>query len=167
MIDAGRPYGGDDERNGGNRAVLPYPGIEPGRISGEMRRLKELSGLSFTKLAARTHYSRSSWERFLNGKKPVPREAIEQFASALGGDAQSLLVLGRTPGGSRGPDRAPAPRGRHNPPVSVRLFAAGVALGALTAAAVVLVVHQGRTARTPRGGCRCLSGIPGVPRVPG
>lgn len=61
------------------------------RVAGEMRRLKEVSGLSFSKLAARTHYSRSSWERFLNGKKPVPRAAVEQFASALGDEAGSLL----------------------------------------------------------------------------
>ncbi|MFF4522656.1 helix-turn-helix domain-containing protein [Streptomyces bluensis] len=48
-----------------------------------MRRLKELPGLSFAKLAARTHYSRSTREGFLNGKRPVPREAVEQFASAV------------------------------------------------------------------------------------
>ncbi|MFF7263596.1 helix-turn-helix domain-containing protein [Streptomyces sp. NPDC008159] len=62
-------------------------------IAGEMRRLKKQSGLSFAKLAARTHYSRSSWERFLNGKKPVPREAVEQFASVMGDWAGALLLM--------------------------------------------------------------------------
>ncbi|WP_338898054.1 helix-turn-helix transcriptional regulator [Streptomyces sp. TG1A-60] len=86
-------------------------------IAVEMRRLKESSGLSFAKLAARTHYSRSSWERFLNGKKPVPREAVEQFASAVGAGAGSLLLM-EEPGGNHLPRRRrpAATAAREGPP---------------------------------------------------
>ncbi|WP_143664588.1 helix-turn-helix transcriptional regulator, partial [Streptomyces sp. NRRL B-24572] len=44
-----------------------------------MRAVKERSGLSYGRLAAKTHYSRSSWERFLNGKQLPSRVAVEQF----------------------------------------------------------------------------------------
>ncbi|MGK5632136.1 helix-turn-helix domain-containing protein, partial [Streptomyces sp. URMC 123] len=58
-----------------------------------LRRLKDRSELSLAALAARTSYSRSSWERYLNGKKLPPREAVEELATICGADATRLLVL--------------------------------------------------------------------------
>ncbi|GAA5701331.1 hypothetical protein AQJ43_25445 [Streptomyces avermitilis] len=153
------------------------------RVAGEMRRLKEVSGLSFSKLAARTHYSRSSWERFLNGKKPVPRAAVEQFASALGDEAGSLLLSGGSapeaapesavagrgltadspadegPAHDRGRNRGGA-RGR---PVTLGAFVAGVAVGALAAAVTGLLSERGAAARRPCDGCICPSAVPRFP----
>ncbi|MFV5998583.1 helix-turn-helix domain-containing protein [Streptomyces sp. NPDC056231] len=63
------------------------------QLASEMRRLKEKSGLSYGRLAAQTHYSRSSWERFLNGKQLPTTVAVEEFATAMGADAGSLLDL--------------------------------------------------------------------------
>ncbi|MEV7865216.1 helix-turn-helix domain-containing protein [Streptomyces sp. NPDC088124] len=59
----------------------------------QLRRLKDRSGLGLTGLAAKTGYSRSSWERYLNGKQPVPRAAVEELARACGADPTRLLVL--------------------------------------------------------------------------
>ncbi|MFD7285041.1 peptidoglycan-binding protein [Streptomyces sp. NPDC059863] len=59
----------------------------------QLRRLKDHSGLGLAALAAKTGYSRSSWERYLNGKQPVPRKAVEELARVCGADATKLLVL--------------------------------------------------------------------------
>ncbi|MGW2865083.1 helix-turn-helix domain-containing protein [Streptomyces sp. NPDC001205] len=59
----------------------------------ELRRIKQASGFSYGQLADRTHYSRSSWERFLNGKQLPSQVAVEQFAAATGADPRPLLTL--------------------------------------------------------------------------
>ncbi|MFD7066192.1 helix-turn-helix domain-containing protein [Streptomyces sp. NPDC059913] len=59
----------------------------------QLRRLKDHSDLSLAALAGRTSYSRSSWERYLNGKKPVPRKAVEELAQVCGTDPTRLVVL--------------------------------------------------------------------------
>ncbi|MDK0520036.1 helix-turn-helix domain-containing protein [Streptomyces sp. ML-6] len=59
----------------------------------QLRRLKDHSELSLASLAGRTSYSRSSWERYLNGKKPVPRKAVEELAQVCGTEPTRLLVL--------------------------------------------------------------------------
>ncbi|MFD8738500.1 helix-turn-helix domain-containing protein [Streptomyces sp. NPDC059618] len=62
-------------------------------LAAELRRLKERSGLSFGRLAGKTHYSRSSWERFLNGKQLPTAVALEEFAAVMEADADFLLGL--------------------------------------------------------------------------
>ncbi|TVL90118.1 peptidoglycan-binding protein [Streptomyces sp. SAJ15] len=59
----------------------------------QLRRLKDRGGLSLSSLATRTGYSRSSWERYLNGKALPPRDAVEGLARAAGADPTRLLVL--------------------------------------------------------------------------
>ncbi|MBC2874766.1 MULTISPECIES: helix-turn-helix domain-containing protein [Streptomyces] len=59
----------------------------------QLRRLKDRSGLSLAALAAKTSYSRSSWERYLNGRQLPPREAVEELARVCGADPARLLVL--------------------------------------------------------------------------
>ncbi|MFI9214079.1 helix-turn-helix domain-containing protein [Streptomyces sp. NPDC053253] len=61
-------------------------------LTAEMRRIKCATELSYGKLAQRTHYSRSSWERFLNQKQLPTRIAVEQFAAASGQDPRPLLM---------------------------------------------------------------------------
>ncbi|MFF3751123.1 helix-turn-helix domain-containing protein [Streptomyces sp. NPDC002018] len=63
------------------------------RLLVQLRRLKDRSGLGLAALAAKTGYSRSSWERYLNGKQPVPRGAVEELARVCGADPTRLLVL--------------------------------------------------------------------------
>ncbi|MDX3246669.1 helix-turn-helix domain-containing protein [Streptomyces sp. ME18-1-4] len=62
-------------------------------LVAELRRLKAASRLSFGRLADRTHYSRSSWERFLNGKQLPTPAAVEQLAAVAGEEAEPLLAL--------------------------------------------------------------------------
>ncbi|MFF9867339.1 helix-turn-helix domain-containing protein [Streptomyces sp. NPDC013953] len=71
----------------------------------QLRRLKDHSGLSLAALAGRTSYSRSSWERYLNGKQPVPRRAVEELARVCATDPTRLVVLHEVAVG----DRAEAP----------------------------------------------------------
>ncbi|MER7466997.1 DUF2690 domain-containing protein [Streptomyces sp. NPDC097981] len=75
--------GGDAPRGDGPR----------GDLFAEMRRIKDASQLSYNRLADKTHYSRSSWERFLNGKQVPTRIAVEEFAAAAGEDPAPLLAL--------------------------------------------------------------------------
>ncbi|MGK5642583.1 helix-turn-helix domain-containing protein [Streptomyces sp. URMC 126] len=59
----------------------------------QLRRLKDRSGLSLAALAAKTSYSRSSWERYLNARQLPPRDAVEELARVCGTDPARLLVL--------------------------------------------------------------------------
>ncbi|MFF9671063.1 helix-turn-helix domain-containing protein [Streptomyces eurythermus] len=95
-----------------------------------LRAVKARTGLSLTGLAERTPYSRSSWERYLNGKKPVPRQAVEALCAMAGEPSARLLALweladaewsGRAR--STGPTAPPVPTA---PPAS-----AGAGTGAL------------------------------------
>ena len=63
------------------------------QLVAQLRRLKDRAGLSLAALAAKTSYSSSSWERYLNGKKPVPRAAAEELAEVCGAPPERLLVL--------------------------------------------------------------------------
>ncbi|MFD4603532.1 helix-turn-helix domain-containing protein [Streptomyces sp. NPDC058464] len=58
-----------------------------------LREAREETGLSFAALAARTTYSKSSWERYLNGKTLPPRDAVETLAKLSGADPVRLLAL--------------------------------------------------------------------------
>jgi DNA-binding transcriptional regulator YiaG len=42
------------------------------RLVTELRRMRERSGLTLAQLAARTHYGKSSWGRWLAGDRPIP-----------------------------------------------------------------------------------------------
>nr|WP_254407111.1 peptidoglycan-binding protein [Streptomyces sp. GMY02] len=55
--------------------------------------MKDRSGFGLAALSVKTSYSRSSWERYLNGKQPVPRAAVEELARVCGADPTPLLVL--------------------------------------------------------------------------
>ncbi|GFH37916.1 helix-turn-helix domain-containing protein [Streptomyces pacificus] len=83
----------------------------------QLRRLKDHSGLSFAALAARTTYSSSSWERWFNGKKRVPRRAVIELAQACGTDPVRLLALHEIAEEARGTDAAASGEGKAGPPV--------------------------------------------------
>ena len=66
----------------------------PARLLTErLRALKDADALSLADIAAATHYSRASWERWLNGKRLITRAALLGFAEAVGADAAPLLLL--------------------------------------------------------------------------
>ncbi|MET8980503.1 peptidoglycan-binding protein [Streptomyces sp. NPDC004539] len=51
---------------------------------GQLRQLKDNSGLSLNRLATRTGYSVSSWERYLNARLLPPPAAVEALAGVAG-----------------------------------------------------------------------------------
>ncbi|MBB1256879.1 helix-turn-helix domain-containing protein, partial [Streptomyces sp. OF3] len=63
------------------------------RLVTEMRRAKDVADLSLSALADATAYSRSSWERCLNGAQLPPRQAVEALATRTGTDRARLLAL--------------------------------------------------------------------------
>ncbi|GAA1916449.1 hypothetical protein GCM10009716_27100 [Streptomyces sodiiphilus] len=62
-------------------------------LAHELRRLRRSSGLTLAALARRTSYSKSSWERYLNGKTVPPKQAVIAFAQAVDVRAEPLLRL--------------------------------------------------------------------------
>jgi tetratricopeptide (TPR) repeat protein/transcriptional regulator with XRE-family HTH domain len=74
----------------------PLPGgLNPAarRLVGELRTLKDEHGLSLAQLSAATHYSRASWERWLNGKRLITAEALTAVATRFGADPVLLATL--------------------------------------------------------------------------
>ncbi|MFC4499663.1 MULTISPECIES: helix-turn-helix domain-containing protein [Streptomyces] len=60
-----------------------------------LRQLKDGTGLSLAALGARTAYSKSSWQRYLNAVQPPPRQAVAalcRVAGLTGADAERHVV---------------------------------------------------------------------------
>ncbi|MFB7594076.1 helix-turn-helix domain-containing protein [Streptomyces sp. NPDC056160] len=61
----------------------------------QLRLLKDGTGLSLVALGARTAYSKSSWQRYLNATQPPPRQAVAalcRVAGLVGADAERHTV---------------------------------------------------------------------------
>ncbi|WP_037860982.1 helix-turn-helix domain-containing protein [Streptomyces sp. NRRL S-340] len=61
----------------------------------QLRLLKDGTGLSLVSLGARTAYSKSSWQRYLNATQPPPRQAVAalcRVAGLAGADAERHTV---------------------------------------------------------------------------
>ncbi|MDT0550659.1 helix-turn-helix domain-containing protein, partial [Streptomyces lonegramiae] len=58
-----------------------------------LREHKDRSGLSIAALAARTGVSKSSWDRYLNGRVTPPKKAVELLAQACGTQPAPLVEL--------------------------------------------------------------------------
>ncbi|MFE4171003.1 helix-turn-helix domain-containing protein [Streptomyces sp. NPDC056909] len=63
------------------------------RLAAELSALRERTGLSLAALAERTPYSKSSWQRYLNGTQPLPRQAVEALCALADEPSVRLLVL--------------------------------------------------------------------------
>lgn len=50
----------------------------------QLRQLKDGTGLSLAALGARTAYSKSSWQRYLNAVQPPPRQAVAALCAVAG-----------------------------------------------------------------------------------
>lgn len=60
-------------------AWQPLPDELPPEVRNfveQLRQLKDGTGLSLAALGARTAYSKSSWQRYLNAVQPPPRQAV-------------------------------------------------------------------------------------------
>ncbi|MBY8340062.1 XRE family transcriptional regulator [Streptomyces spinosirectus] len=57
---------------------------ECARLAEALRELRGRTELSLAALAAKTAYSKSSWERYLNGRKLPPRSAVQALCRVAG-----------------------------------------------------------------------------------
>lgn len=69
------------------------PAPEHVRFAAELRLLRDRTGLSLSGLAAKTAYSRSSWERYLNGRTLPPRQAVRELCQLAGEPEGRALAL--------------------------------------------------------------------------
>ena len=75
------------------------------QLAAALRQLRTETGLSLAGLATKTPYSKSSWERYLNGKTLPPREAVEALCRLAGepeGRCLALWEIAEAEGSGRG-----------------------------------------------------------------
>lgn len=100
----------------------------PGEVRhlvGQLRVLKDRTGLSLAELARRTAYSKSSWQRYLSGGKLPPWAAVQALCRLAGGDQARLLALWELADQAWTPATVPA-----GPPEDGALAAGATAAGA-------------------------------------
>ncbi|WP_327691563.1 XRE family transcriptional regulator [Streptomyces sp. NBC_00461] len=66
---------------------------ERARLATVLRELRAAAGLSMAGLAAKTAYSKSSWERYLNGRTLPPRQAVQELCRLTGEPEGRCLAL--------------------------------------------------------------------------
>ncbi|MET8721569.1 helix-turn-helix domain-containing protein [Streptomyces misionensis] len=74
----------------------PLPGglaSDVRHLVAELRTLKDRAGLSLAVLGGRTPYSKSSWERYLNGKALPPQHAVISLGKLADADPARLVAL--------------------------------------------------------------------------
>ncbi|MFJ2893046.1 helix-turn-helix domain-containing protein [Streptomyces sp. NPDC087305] len=85
------------------------------QLAAALRQLRTETGLSLAGLATKTPYSKSSWERYLNGKTLPPREAVEALCRLAGepeGRCLALWEIAEAEGSGRGATpKAAGPKG--------------------------------------------------------
>ncbi|MFF3751121.1 helix-turn-helix domain-containing protein [Streptomyces sp. NPDC002018] len=62
-------------------------------FASQLRRLVDRSGLSIAAVADRTGYSKTSWERYLNGRLLAPKGAIVALADVTGTNPMHLTTM--------------------------------------------------------------------------
>ncbi|MER6123971.1 DUF2690 domain-containing protein [Streptomyces sp. NPDC001795] len=130
-------------------------------FAGQLRRLVDRSGLSVPAVADRTGYSKTSWERYLNGRLLAPKGAIVALAEVTGTNPVHLTTMWEL--AERAWSRSEL---RHDMTMeAIRISQARSALGESGAATET----EGRAGRTTRS-ATVTSGIAGpagvAPTVP-
>ncbi|MGW0793696.1 helix-turn-helix domain-containing protein [Streptomyces sp. NPDC002692] len=69
------------------------PSPSGARLAIALKQLKQRTGLSLAQLANATTFSKSSWERYLNGKGLPSRSAVKELCRLAGEPADHLLAL--------------------------------------------------------------------------
>ncbi|MDI9831946.1 helix-turn-helix domain-containing protein [Streptomyces sp. KAU_LT] len=137
----------------------PSPSPERARLASALREFKDHTGLSLAGLAAKTTFSKSSWDRYLNGRTLPPREAVRELCRLAGepeGRCLALWEIAESEGSGRAepapppePAPAPAPTEERTPPeqdsahrratlAAVLAAVSAVILGAVAAVALLL-----------------------------
>ncbi|MEU9786257.1 DUF2690 domain-containing protein [Streptomyces phaeochromogenes] len=107
------------------------PSPERARLAASLRDLRARTGLSMVGLAERTAFSKSSWERYLNGKSVPPRDAVRELcrlASEPEGRCLALWEIAESEwSGRAAPAPAPAPAPARRTETAQRTETAAVA----------------------------------------
>ncbi|MFV0134414.1 DUF2690 domain-containing protein [Streptomyces sp. HMX87] len=145
---------------------------ERARLTAALRELKARTGLSLAGLAERTTYSKSSWERYLNGKALPPRRAVRDLCRLAGeadGRCLALWEIAEAEWSGRGtpspppaePVAAPAPAPapprddgrtgarRSRAAVTLLVLLCALAAGSVAVAAVLLARQDGTSRSSP------------------
>ncbi|MER6689818.1 helix-turn-helix domain-containing protein, partial [Streptomyces minutiscleroticus] len=94
------------------QASSPLPSPESARLVLLLRQLRERTGLSLAGLAEATTFSKSSWERYLNGRILPPRGAVKELCRLAGepdGRCLALWEIARAEWGGRAKEATRAP----------------------------------------------------------
>ncbi|MFH0178130.1 helix-turn-helix domain-containing protein [Streptomyces cacaoi] len=89
----------------------PASSPEGARLASALRESRERTGLSLAGLAAKTAFSKSSWERYLNGRALPPRTAVEELCRLAGepvGRCLALWEIAESEWGGRAKEAEPA-----------------------------------------------------------
>ncbi|MFF8642260.1 DUF2690 domain-containing protein [Streptomyces sp. NPDC015345] len=138
---------------------------------GRLRALVDRSGLSIAAVSDRTGYSKTSWERYLNGRLLAPKGAVVALAEVTGTQPVHLITLWEL--AERAWSRSEM---RHDMTMqAIRISQARAALGELGAdaaagtakkspsgAAAPGVAKKGKSARPARNGTAGVGGLTGV-----
>ncbi|MEV7109360.1 XRE family transcriptional regulator [Streptomyces anulatus] len=126
-------------------------------FASQLRRLVDRSGLNINAVADRTGYSKTSWERYLNGRLLAPRGAVVALAEVTGTPQHHLTTMWEL--AERAWSRAEM---RHDMTMeAIRITQARAALGELGTTAPDAPAG-GRSGRSSAGGRHSASGA----RVP-
>ncbi|PCG81167.1 hypothetical protein CIB93_36875, partial [Streptomyces sp. WZ.A104] len=129
-------------------------------FASQLRRLVDRSGLNINAVADRTGYSKTSWERYLNGRLLAPRGAVVALAEVTGTPQHHLTTMWEL--AERAWSRAEM---RHDMTMeAIRITQARAALGELGATAPDAPAG-GRSGRSASGGRHGAAGSGGA-RVP-
>ncbi|NEA62329.1 XRE family transcriptional regulator [Streptomyces sp. SID12488] len=115
-------------------------------FASQLRRLVDRSGLNIAALADRTGYSKTSWERYLNGRLLAPKGAIVALAEVTGTNPVHLTTMWEL--AERAWSRSEM---RHDMTMeAIRISQARAALGEFGATAVETKNGSGKSGRSAR-----------------
>ncbi|MEY9965809.1 transcriptional regulator with XRE-family HTH domain [Streptacidiphilus sp. MAP12-16] len=104
-----------------NAAWMPLPDDLPEparRLTEHLRAVKDAHQLSLAELAKATHFSKASWERWLNGKRLITEQGLDALVAAV--DCDAVLLRAMLEQASAAADDAPRPAGRAEARVEAR-----------------------------------------------
>lgn len=126
---------------------MTAPSPERARLAAALLELKGRTGLSLAGLAAKTAFSKSSWDRYLNGRTLPPRDAVQELCRLAGEPEGRCVALweiaesegsGRAAQGPRVLPPAPSPP-EEAPPAGATADARDVHRGATLVAVLASV----------------------------
>ncbi|SEB76370.1 Helix-turn-helix domain-containing protein [Streptomyces misionensis] len=138
------------------KALPPSLDMNGRRFVSTLRQLKDHSGLTLKALQAKTCFSASSWDRYLNGTVLPPAAAVEALARIADADTGTVLALReaaektwntaaeQNPPDGNEPEEAKGP-GTDGPQIRVAalsLTAGTVLFSAVLSVALVVDTHQ-------------------------